>query len=323
MKRLLLVLLTLSPVVLAMDKIAILKHLREEEIKQAEELQKRAATEQLAATFRKQIHEIDYNGGNKEEFIKKIKDGIFDSLLDRPWQPPKKDLDHNGIDRNSDELFHPLYGALYAFSHDILKALLERSAQIPNGMTFNEAIGANEMGKLKFPIFIVIQWARIRDQREKVKLLMAYGVDLNIREMETLQTPLMRAAYMGRSDLVELLLAGMIPIKLQNLEALRTIKKNYLSLLPLDMIRAYLTKYLTVCANPSLKNNHGQTALDLARTALEDSRIQRSRDARYYQEIIKILEPITKQPEDQQQAQPVAVQPQPPQRSWWKRWMGR
>ncbi len=152
-------------------------------------------------------------------------------------------------------------------------------------------------------------------------LLINYGANIDLQSINRGDTPLMRAVIAHNVPLVKLLANGLHKVK--EIEELGINDNSYFERLPADM-RKMALEYLKVKANPNIKNKDGRTALDIARQNLNHMQIdpeffrnidlnQRISD---YQEIIKILEPITFDVPINAGHHSLPVQAQ---KSWWQR----
>ncbi len=141
-----------------------------------------------------------------------------------------------------------------------------------------------------------------RPNIEIVRLLMGYGADVNatgpvpqfIFRKDT--TPLIEAALAGEPEILKLLLDGIRGISPLLQESGQ--KQTYLSLLPKDLIKE-TAQYINR-ADPNFKDKDGNTALSWAIQVLEmilkhaDSYNNVDQLIKRYEEVINILEPITK-----------------------------
>lgn len=128
-----------------------------------------------------------------------------------------------------------------------------------------------------------------------IKLLIKHGADINAQDQKG-ETPLMLATQFGKVDAVRLLTAGvMVAPDQRDLEKISKEAGTYLSLLP-NELKKLTFENLIAKADPNIKNNKNETALDIARNQFKESNeqtpIAKERKDNIEQ-IARILEPIT------------------------------
>lgn len=193
-----------------------------------------------------------------------------------------------------------IYYALEIQNNEIIKLLIQNGANL----NIQDSQGGTP---LHYYISHVYQASP-----EIIKLMVEYGADINIQNKGG-KTPLMLAAYWGNVPTVRLLING-----IQETQGLEQIgiqhDKTYFSLLPTE-IRKITFEHLKMRADPNITDTNGNTALSLAIKFLEEMLAHPNgyqdvdQRIRNYEEIINILEPITRLRVSKTQ-------------SWWKRWFG-
>lgn len=198
----------------------------------------------------------------------------------------------------------PLHYAVKLLNIPIIKLLIEHGADV-NKANSNGETPLHDAANSFVPI----------KSTEVAKLLIENGADID-HQGEYGETPLMRAVFRHNVPMVKLLIEGVYHKQIETLgKEPEGQNPTYFKLLPAD-IRKMALEYLKIRVNPNIRNKSNQTALDIARQSLQHTQndpeffrnIDINRRIADYEEIIRILEPVTS---------PVPVQQ--PRQSWWQR----
>lgn len=198
--------------------------------------------------------------------------------------------DVNGFLRNTPAIF----SAVMTLNAEIIRLFLTHGADINTRDPIN---GSNALH-----LYLSSLWTIDPTTLPIVEILIESGIDLNARTA-TRQTALMLAAEKARPSVVRLLIKGASPAAQQKFEhplgQAHKVRGTYMNLLPEDVIRV-TAQYAANKADPNLKDNSGKTALNYAIEGLETivanpDRYHRAEGrTKEYEEIIDILDPITK-----------------------------
>ena len=307
MKRLLLVFLFFSSIVVGMDRIEAFRLLE----KQMQTKQEKEKAEQLGNVLTKKLAQLadqpsSYSPEQSKQVIEEAKNLILQGAdVNEIYE--FKFIDHI-------RFYYPTTSAIKLNDPGLVKLLLEHGAHVNHRELLHSLAQSYHQ-----PNSVIAE-----KNAEIAKLLIEYGVNINEQSLTRKDTPLIRAVVHQNVPLVRLLVEGVDTQPIRQFEQLpEDIKKKmYLGLLISD-VKCTVYKHLKIKADPNLINLDNKTALDIARDNLQHSQndpeffrnIDNEQRIRDYQEIIRILEPVTS-------LVPIAPaqQAQPTQRSWWQRW---
>lgn len=305
MKRIIAFLLIFSSNAMAMDRVATLELLeRQRQEKQKNERAERLGKE-LTQKLAKLVHEPYLYSPEQSEHIVKESENLIRQGAD-------VNLMHEFHALNYVRFYSPLTSVIKLKDPELVKLLLERGAHVNHKEILHILVDSYDRpNALEAEKSVLI-----------AKMLIEHGADINEQSFGREDTPLMRAVIYDNVPLVRLLTEGVDAQPIREFEELPENIKNkiYLAQLPPE-IRKMAFRYLKIKADPNLRNSGNQTALDIARFSLDHAQndpeffrnIDNNKQIADYQEIIRILEPVT----STVQIQP-SQQPQP-QQSWWQK----
>lgn len=321
MKRLLLVLVVFSSVLMAMDRPYAtefiekqqqvkIKEAQEKESKEKKELEEKASKEKEAEEKERKEKIAPLN----EQLLKILQDLYNNRQVGTVTAADRQNIENllnQGADVNVVDISQrtPLHFALEIRDLPLVQLLINNKADLNKKDLWGKA-----------PLHIAVTGIKTKNEDiELAKLLLENGANINIQS-ERGDTPLMLAVEWGNKSLVQLLIDGLQLKKGYSIEGISSLgsKDNtYFQLLPAELRQHTYEHLKMIKANPHIKNNPGKTALDLAR----------EQKYAHSKEIIEILEAATanyslpQQNVSQQQLQPqINPQPAAKQKSWWQLW---